>query len=136
MRICTSGNFKRRAVTGLVATAALWGAGASSASAGNQVYQQSVHVNGVLKAHSVYYQSGRMFCARLYNAPNVGAYALTRFIRDDGTQFDSAVVDVYNDGERHCRSLSRTMQGRMLRMITTFHNANDVETSAAMWIVV
>jgi hypothetical protein len=114
----------RRAVLALSIAGAFALANGAPASAGNLVWEQSVRVNGVVKAHGVYYQSGRTYCVNLLNAPNVGAYARTQLVRENGQQVNTPVLDSVNDGARVCYSLHSSWQGTWLKMITTFRNAN------------
>jgi hypothetical protein len=93
-------------------------------------------VNGVVKAHGVYYESGRTYCANLLNAPNAYAYARTWLVRENGQQLNSVQFDNTNDGARVCASLAPDWRGTWVKMITSFTNANGVETATAMWIVI
>ena len=60
---------RRSAIVSVLGAAAMLAVSAAPAS-GAPMYEQSVEVNGVVKAHSVYFSAGNTYCANLLNAQN------------------------------------------------------------------
>ncbi len=105
----------------------------SSAGASESVIEKSVVVNGVVKAHGVFYTNGNTFCTNMLNAsgngnwPYRGPWASTGiYVAASGAQI-AQVDDDRNDGVRRCWTIPKGWDGTWLRMDVWFHQANGKE---------
>jgi hypothetical protein len=65
-----------------------------------------------------------------------GASAWTHLFRENDEPLNNLQYDSTPNGARECSSFHSSWQGKRLRMVTTFINANGAVRFEAMWIVV
>ena len=120
------------AIVSVLGAAAMLAVSAAPAP-GAAMYEQSVEANGVVKAHSVYYSAGNIYCVNLLNAANHPLVYADTILQRNGETI-GYVTDRTNNGTRECWSMSGAYNGQRLGMYTMFRNANGVYFQSFRWI--